>query len=173
MLGVLSRFSYDAGLGPLQFVAWRAGFGSLVIAVVVAARARRGTAVLDPRRMPRHDLLALIGVAVAACVLNIATFFAFDLTTVAIVLLAFYTYPAFVAIVAVALGHERLDTLGWTALVLALGGMVLVVAGGMLPAGIGEAAAPRIHPLGVALGLVGAACQTVFVTLARGRFRMM
>jgi drug/metabolite transporter (DMT)-like permease len=46
-------------------------------------------------------------------------FFAFDLTTIAIALLAFYTYPALVAVVAVALGHERLDGTRIAALVLA------------------------------------------------------
>ena len=79
-------------------------------------------------------------------------FFAFDLTTIAIALLAFYTYPALVAVVAVALGHERLDGTRVAALVLALAGMVLVVAGGLTSGG-----EVTIHPLGVLLGLVAAA----------------
>ena len=62
-------------------------------------------------------------------------FFAFDLTTIALALLAFYTYPALVAVVAVALGHERLDGTRSLALGLALAGMVLVVAGGLTSGG--------------------------------------
>jgi DME family drug/metabolite transporter len=166
LLGVLSRFSYDAGLTPLSFVAWRASFGLAVILVVVAARSRAGTRLVDLRRLGRDDAVGLAIAIAAAFSLNLAMFVAFDLTAVAIVLLAFYTYPALVAVVAVALGHERLDGLGWTALVLAVGGMVLVVAGGL-----GDGAVASIDPLGVALGLAAAACQTVFVTISRGRFR--
>ena len=170
LLGVLTRFSYDAGLQPLPFVAWRAGFGLLVVALVVAAGARTGRPVVDVRRLPRGDRAGLAVAALAALGLNVGMFFGFALTTVAIVLLAFYTYPALVAVVAVALGHERLDWIGWSALALALGGMVLVVAGGL----DGDAAgATVIHPLGVALGLGAAVCQTIFVTTSRGRFRSL
>ena len=105
-------------------------------------------------------------VAVAGLALNVSTFVAFDLTTVALVLLAFYTYPALVAVVAVALGHERLDGARLLALGLASGGMVLVVAGGLEPADAGAS----FQPVGVLLGLLGAVCQTVFVTVSRGRF---
>ena len=171
LLGVLSRFSYDAGLQPLPFVAWRAAFGLVVIAVVVMARRQIGIRVADPRQLARRDGIGLLVCAVTALGLNVAMFFAFDLAAVAIVLLAFYTYPALVALVAVTLGHERLDALGWSALALSLGGMVLVVAGGLDTSG--AAGATRIHPLGVALGLAAAACQTVFVTVSRGRFRAL
>jgi drug/metabolite transporter (DMT)-like permease len=170
LLGVLSRFSYDAGLEPLPFVAWRGGFGLLVVVLVVGAGTRAGRPVVDPRRLPRGDRVGLAVAALAALGLNVGMFFGFAVTTVAIVLLAFYTYPALVALVAVALGHERLDGIGWSALLLALGGMVLVVAGGTA----GDAAgATVIEPLGVALGLGAAVCQTIFVTTSRGRFRSL
>src|SRR5919112_3563050 len=154
LLGVLSRFSYRAGLEPIPFVAWRASFGLLVIVAIIAARARRGTVFVDPRRLSVDDRLGLIVVGLAGLGLNAAMFLAFDLTTIALVLLAFYTYPALVALVAVLLGHERLDPARWLALGLALGGMVLVVAGGL-----GPRDAFQIGPLGIALGLAAAACQ--------------
>jgi drug/metabolite transporter (DMT)-like permease len=94
-----------------------------------------------------------------------AMFFAFGLAPIAIVLLAFYTYPAMVAVVAVALGHERLDGNRLVALALALGGMVLVVAGGLDPA-----ASVAIEPVGIGLALLAACFQTLFVTVSRGRF---
>src|SRR3954447_19595708 len=81
LLGVLSRWSYDAGLRPLPFVAWRAAFGLLVIAVIVALRARRGTAVVALRRLSGGDRAGLLVVALAALGLNIAMFLAFDVTT--------------------------------------------------------------------------------------------
>src|SRR5690349_18139452 len=96
LLGPLARFAYDAGFDPITFVAWRATFGLLVILVVVAVRVRRGIALTDVRRLPRADLVGLLLVGLAGLALNIAMFFAFGLAPVAVVLLAFYTYPAIV-----------------------------------------------------------------------------
>jgi DME family drug/metabolite transporter len=165
LLGPLARFAYDAGLEPLSFVGWRATFGLAVLLVVIAARATRGIGLVNPLRLSRGDGVGLAVAAVAGLSLNVAIFYAFGLATVGIVLLAFYTYPAFVAIVATALGHERLDQARLTALGLALIGMALVVAGGLAAGG-----SVTIHPLGILLGLVAGGCQTVFVTVSRGRF---
>ncbi len=165
MLGPLARFAYDAGFDPLSFVAWRAFFGLLIVVAVVAVRVVGGVGFVNPFRLPRPDGLGLLLVGIAGLGLNVAMFFAFDLTTVAIALLAFYTYPALVAIVAVALGHEHLDSTRLAALGLALAGMVLVVAGGLTAEG-----SVTVHPVGVLLGLVAAGWQTVFVTVSRGRF---
>jgi drug/metabolite transporter (DMT)-like permease len=166
LLGVLSRFSYDAGLQPLPFIAWRGAVGFAVVLAVIAARTRIGIGLVDPRSLPRSDAGALLVVGLAAIGLNLGMFVGFGVASVAIVLLAFYTYPALVALVAVAFGHERLDGFGWTALVLALGGTALVVAGGL---GTGDAMS--IEPAGVLLGLAAAGCQVVFVTTSRGRYR--
>ncbi len=165
MLGPLARFAYDAGFDPLSFVAWRAAFGLLIVIVVIGARLAGGVGFVNPLALPVADRLGLLLVGIAGLGLNVAMFFAFDLTTIAIALLAFYTYPALVAVVAVALGHERLDSTRLAALGLSLAGMVLVVAGGLTAAG-----AVTVHPVGVLLGLVAAGWQTVFVTVSRGRF---
>jgi DME family drug/metabolite transporter len=167
MLGPVARLAYEAGFQPMAFVAWRAAFGVLaILAIVAVSAARRGIAIANPLRLPLGDAASLAAIAVAGLGVNIATFVAFDLTTVALVLLAFYTYPALVAIVAVALGHERLDGTHLVALGLALGGMVLVVAGGLGSTSGGVAA----NPIGVLLGLTAAVFQTTFVTISRGRF---
>ncbi|MBA2720986.1 MAG: EamA family transporter [Chloroflexi bacterium] len=171
MLGPLARFAYDAGFAPLSFVAWRALFGFLVISVVVAVRARRGGRIVNPFSLRRRDGIGLLVVAISALGLNVAMFLAFEVTTVALTLLAFYTYPALVAVVAVALGHERLDTTRWLALALAVTGMVLVVAGGLAVDGDGLSVA--IQPLGLLLGFVAAIWQTVFVTVSRDRFQTL
>jgi drug/metabolite transporter (DMT)-like permease len=165
LLGPVARFAYQEGFDPFSFVAWRAILGLPVIALVVAWRLPRGVGLVNPARLPGGDAVGLLVVAVAGLCLNVVMFFAFGLASIALVLLAFYIYPAFVAVVAVALGHERLDGQRLLALGLALGGMVLVVAGGLDPA-----TGLRIQPLGIALALVGAGFQTVYVTLSRGRF---
>jgi drug/metabolite transporter, DME family len=165
LLGPLARFAYDAGFDPFSFVAWRAAFGLVVVFIVIAWRQTRGGALVNPLDLPRSDRVGLGAAALAGLSLNMAMFFAFGLAPIAIVLLAFYTYPAMVAVVAVALGHERLDANRLVALTLALGGMVLVVSGGLDPkAGV------AIQPVGIGLALLAACFQTVFVTVSRGRF---
>jgi drug/metabolite transporter (DMT)-like permease len=165
ILGPVARFAYQEGFDPFSFVAWRSVFGLPVVLLVIAWRRPRGVRLVNPIRLPRGDSVGLLVAALAGLCLNSVMFFAFGLASVAIVLLAFYIYPAFVALVAVALGHERLDGQRVLALGLALGGMILVVAGGLSPA-----AGVTINPLGVGLALVGAGFQTVYVTLGRGRF---
>lgn len=167
LLGPLARWAYDAGFDPLSFVAWRAAFGLLIVALVVAVRVHRGTPFVNPLGLPTRDRIALLLAGVAGLGLNVGMFFGFQVTSVAVTLLAFYTYPALVALVAAALGHERLDRSRIVALVLALGGMVLVVAGGIDP----STGALTINPLGVVLGLSAAAWQTLFVTISRNRYR--
>lgn len=168
ILGPLARFGYEAGLDPLSFVAWRAIFAFLIIGLVVAVRTTHGHPVRNPLSLPGRDRAAILAVGLSGLALNVAMFFAFDLTSIAVALLAFYTYPALVAAVAAALGHERLDATRLTALGLALLGMVLVVGGGLLSGG-----AVTVHPLGVLLGLGAAAGQTFFVTASRSGFRTL
>lgn len=162
LLGPLARFAYQAGLEPLSFVAWRGLFGAAVVLLFVVWRIRRGSSFVAPWRLPARQRWALLTATITGLTLNVAMFVAFERTTVALVLLAFYTYPALVAIVAVSRGFERLDGIRATALVLALGGMVLVVAGGLDPSG-----ELRADVLGIGLAFVAAISQTVFVTISR------
>ena len=93
-------------------------------------------------------------------------FTAFGMAPIALVLMLFYTYPAGVAIVDVALGHERITRSRLVALGLSFGGVVLVLAGGL--AGTDASA---IKPAGIALGLVASVSQVIFVTASRSGYR--
>jgi len=167
MLGPLSRFAYEAGMEPLSFVAWRAVIATLVTSGFVAWRIRRGRSKLARLGdLAPRARIALGAAAIAAFALNLAVFIAFDRITVALALLGFYTYPAMVAVAAVALGRERLDRAKSVALGLALVGMVLVVASQLDPA-----AGLRFDLLGFGLALGAALSQTVFVTLSRDGYR--
>jgi len=162
-LGPASRFAYDAGMEPLAFVGWRALIGAITTGLFVAWRVRRG----DESRVRWSGLASrerlLLGIAaVTGFTLNFAMFIAFDLVTIALALLVFYTYPAMVAVVAVALGRERLDRSKLAALGLALAGMVAVVAGQLDPA-----AGIEFNWLGVLLALSAAVSQAVFVLISR------
>jgi drug/metabolite transporter (DMT)-like permease len=158
-LGPMSRFAEDAGIGSLGFVAWRAGIGaSLLIAVVAIARRDVGSIA----RLDARGRLALAVAVVSGAALNIAIFLAFGRITIALALVLFYTYPAMVAAVGMALGHEPLTRLRLAALVLASLGVILVLVGG-LEAGTGV----TLDPLGVGLALLAAVCQTIFIVVSR------
>jgi drug/metabolite transporter, DME family len=151
---------------PLSFVAWRAGIGAVVLTAVAALAASRGRPVIRPWHLGRRQQVSLGLATLMGLLLNMAIFAAFSRVTIAVALLAFYTYPAMVAVVAIALGREQPSRATLLALVLALGGMTVVVAGGLDPG-----AGVVVDGLGVLLGLVAAAAQTVFVTVSRDGYR--
>lgn len=168
-LGPLSRFAYDAGMEPLPLVAWRAAIGFLATAAFVAWRistgAERRTRLRDLDRAAR---LTLAVAALMAFTLNLALFIAFDLITVALALLGFYTYPVMVAAANVALGRETLDRPRVIALALAIAGMVAVLASQLDPSsGI------RFDAIGFGLALGAAASQTVFVVISKRGYRQV
>jgi drug/metabolite transporter (DMT)-like permease len=167
MLGPLSRFAYEAGMEPSAFVAWRALIGLGGLALYVAWRVRRGaTRLVRLRELSLHARVSLLVAALMGFTLNLCMFIAFDRITVALALLGFYTYPAMVAVVNVALGRERLDATRMLALGLALGGMVAVVASQLDPA-----AGIRFDVIGLALAIGAAVSQTVFVVVSRDGYR--
>ena len=167
MLGPLSRFAYDAGMEPLSFVAWRALIGLLALAAFVAWQVRSGRErLVRPAELNGRERL-LLGVAgLTGFSLNLAMFIAFDRITVALALLGFYTYPAMVAVVAVALGRERIDRAKGVALALATAGMILVVAAQLDPA-----AGIAFDALGFGLALGAALSQAIYVSIAKDGYR--
>lgn len=165
-LGPISRFAYEAGLTPLAFTTWRALVGGVVLGLVVAWRAGRGSVLADLRRIPRREQVALATAAGAGMVLNLAIFTAFDRISVALALLGFYTYPAFVALATTVLQHEPLGRGKAVALGLASVGMVLVLLGQLDPSTGGI----TFDILGLALALLAAGAQVVNVLVSRRGF---
>jgi len=168
-LGPLSRFAYEAGMEPLPFVAWRAAIAMLGTAAFVAWRISTGAERLTrPRDLDRRAGVTLAVAALMGFTLNLAMFIAFDLVTVALVLLGFYTYPVMVAAANVALGRETLDRPRVIALALASAGMIAVVASQLDPSsGI------RFDAIGFALALGAALSQTVFVVISKTGYRQV
>lgn len=163
-LGPLSRFAEDAGVGSLALVAWRAGIGASVMAIFIAVRLAAGrTRPLSLARIPVRDRWFMVAAAVANTVLNLSVFVAFNRISIALALLLFYLYPAFVALVSVIWFGERLDRLRWAALGLSFTGLVLVLAG--TEGGIGT-----VDALGVGLAFVGGLAQVFYVLAARHGF---
>jgi hypothetical protein len=165
-LGPVSRLTYDAGLEPIAFVTWRAVIGALVLLAIIALRHVRRGGPLLLRGVPPRQWVALLLATSAGFVLNLSLFVAFDRIPVALALLGFYTFPVMVAIAGVVFHGDPLGGPRLAALVLAMGGMVLVVAGQLDPA-----AGASLDAFGFLLALVAAASQTVFVLIGRNGYR--
>ena len=165
MLGPLARFGADVGVGGAAFTAWRAILGIAFLAILIGVRGRATSSVAALRGLSPRGRLALGLAAVMGIALNVSIFTAFGLVPIALALMLFYTYPAGVAVVDVALGRERATASRVLALGLSLTGVVLVLVGGT-----DTAAGAPISVLGVALGLAAAASQVVFVTVSRSGY---
>ena len=162
-LGPASRVAYDAGLSPLAFALWRAALGTLGLLAIIAALTIRGRPRLRWKALDRRTVGALGAAVFAGLVLNLALFSAFGRMSIALALLGFYTYPALVAIGAVASGEEQLNRGRLVALALALVGVAVVVLGG---AG-GDSG---FELAGFGLALLAAAMEAVYVLLGRRGF---
>lgn len=167
-LGPLSRLSFERGMEPIGFVAWRSGVGALLIGALVAVSVRRGLDLAPLRSLSREARLAVATAALAGIVLNLAIFIAFDRITVALALLGFYTFPIWVTIASGVLHGERLDRPRIAALLLAISGIALV-----LLAQLGPGATLRFDALGFALALTAAVSQTVYILSVRTAFKSL
>jgi drug/metabolite transporter (DMT)-like permease len=92
---------------------------------------------------------------------NLAMFTAFEQTSIAIVLICFYTFPVMVAVASTRVYGEPLTLTRVAALMLALAGMLLVV---LAPA-LGHEGV-KVELVGIALGLAAAASQAVYALIA-------
>ena len=164
-LGPIARYADAAGVSSLTLVTWRAGVGAIVVLVFVAVRAAGGTTACGARgascRVAIGSSCSLAAPTNAA--LNLGMFVAFLRIGIALALLIFYVYPAFVALASVAWFGERLDRLRWAALGISMAGVVLVVAGA------GDLGS--LDALGIGLAFVGALAQTFYALAAHHGFR--
>jgi drug/metabolite transporter (DMT)-like permease len=150
-MAVFGKLSYGEGATVGTLLAVRFALAAVLFwAIVVARGARRELLGLGPRSLA-------VGVGLGACGYALQSgcyFAALQRIDASLLSLLLYTFPAMVAAAAIALGRERLDARRLTALALALGGLVLVVAG----AGTGS-----LDPLGAALALAAAIVYTAYI----------
>lgn len=163
-LGYVSRGADAAGVGAFAFVFWRGAIGTAaLIGLTFALIALRRGRLPDPRLLSRRQQGLLVIASLAGALLNICIFVAFLRTEIAVVLITFYTFPAIVTLAAVRLYNERLDRARASALVIALGGLALVLLGPLLATGDFQ-----LDLIGVGLALTAALCQALFL-LINGR----
>jgi len=104
-LSYITRSANELGMGAFSFVAWRGAIGTVAVFLVsqlaVMRMTRAGTSA--PAWLPARRGRALVVACLLGAVVNIAMFAAFLQTTVAVALIAFYTFPALVTLAAVAI----------------------------------------------------------------------
>jgi len=132
------------------------------LAAHLVAPARRGAAAHPVALGPLAPRDVLLGLALGACgyALQAGCYFAaLERIDASLLSLLIYTFPAIVAAAAIALGRERADSRRLGALVVASGGIALVVAG---------AGAGALDPLGAALGVTAAVTYAVYILVSEG-----
>ena len=155
-MAVLGKLAYDDGatVGTLLAVRFLLA-AALFWALVLADGAARELRALGGRDLGTGLALGACGYAIqAGCY-----FSALERIDASLLSLLLYTFPAMVAVAAFALGRERIDRRRLAALVLASGGLALVVAG---------AGAGTLDPLGAALGLAAAIVYTTYILVSEG-----
>jgi drug/metabolite transporter (DMT)-like permease len=148
-MAIFGKLAFEAGIGVVTLLLVRFVLAGTILGV--ASRLRRGAA-----RLPRGRTLAIaLALGAVGYTAQAALYFAaltrIDAGLAAIVL---YLYPAMVTLGAVLLGRDRLDRVRVAAIVLAFGGLVLVV----LASGTGA-----LDPLGAALAFGAALAYTGYI----------
>src|SRR3954470_1771831 len=121
-MAIFGKLAYSAGATAGTLLSGRFILAALVFWLFVPLR--------EVRALARRDIAA--GLALGACGYALQSgcyFAALQRIDASLLSLLLYTFPAMVAVAAVALGRERLDARRGAALVLASGGLVLVVSG--------------------------------------------
>jgi len=155
-MGIFGKLAYEQGatvgtLLAVRFVLAAALFWVLVIATGAASRLRT---------LPRRDIgLALALGAIGYSAQAGAYFTALKRLDASLLSLLLYTFPAMVTVAAIALGRERASRRTAAALVLASGGLFLVLAG---------AGAGALDPVGTLLGITAAVVYTTYILTSAG-----
>ena len=152
-------------MGTFPYVAWRGLVATLAMLPFVALMSQRFPA-RTHSRLASNRGRALVAAALLGSVVNIAQFAAFSRTTIAIVLICFYTFPAIVSIAAVRLYGERIDRFRGAALIVSATGLAVVLLAPLL-----GSTAVSLDPIGIGLALTSAVSQASFILIAGRGFR--
>lgn len=166
-----------AGMATASVIGGAIGFSSISIATVIATRdATPLTTIILARfllgallilaisgwralRLERRHAWRLVWLGGAGQVIvNLLNLSALDYIPAATTVFLFYTFPAWVAVVAAVRGTERVGARRLVALVLSLAGIVVI---------IGAPGAEEISPIGAALSLSAAFFYALYVPLLR------
>lgn len=155
-MGIFGKLAYEEGANVGTLLAARFVLAAALFWLIAACT--RGAGIL--RALPRRDIA--IGLALGAVGYSAQAggyFAALERLDASLLSLLVYTFPAIVAVTAIAIGRERASRRTAATLVLASTGLVLVLAG---------AAAGALDPLGTALGLGAAVVYSAYILSSEG-----
>jgi len=151
-VSVLTQIAFAAGSNALTVVVVRNAVGALAVAVcLMAMRA--------PLSLSRRDHLVAAAIGVVLALNNLTLNMAIERVPVPVAILAFYTFPVWMAVWAWLRGHERFSLSSAFGVVLAFAGITLTL--GVAPV--------LPDPVGVALAL-GSALLWSSVMVLSGHF---
>jgi drug/metabolite transporter (DMT)-like permease len=145
-ISVLTILTTGAGVPLLTTMAWRYVLGALMLGLVARSRESRSIS------RGRIVQLVLIG-GFGQALITYLSLYALRYIPVGPLAFLFYTYPAWVAIVAAVRGTERLTVTRVIALTLALIGVSVMVG----------APVEKLNPIGVVLALASALLYSVYL----------
>lgn len=146
-LAILSKLAYADGASASAVLFWRFGGASLVFLAYLVLR--RKLVSYDRRTIGKLLLMGSVGYGtMSACFL-----FAVERIPASLASMLLYLYPAFVTVVTVVLKQETLNWRKAAALLVASGGLVLVLG----------ASFANIDPAGLAYGIGAALVYTVYI----------
>jgi drug/metabolite transporter (DMT)-like permease len=152
-MGVFGRLAYDDGATVGTLLAVRFVLAAVLCWALALAHGRLG-------KLDRRDVLVALALGAIGYATQAGGYFAaLERIDPSLLALLVYTFPAIVAVAAVALGRERMERRRLVALVVVSAGLALVVAA----AGIGER-----DPLGTALGLATAVVYSAYILASEG-----
>jgi drug/metabolite transporter (DMT)-like permease len=146
-ISVLTVLITGAGVSLITAMAWRYVIAALLLAVVCDLR--------QVRRLQRKRILQLLLIGgFGQALITYLSLRALDFIPVGPLAFLFYTYPAWVALLAAIRKTERLTPVRIFALALALIGVTIMVGGPM---------AERLNPVGVVLAVASALIYSVYL----------
>lgn len=155
-MAVFGKLAYDGGATVGTLLAVRFVLAAALFWALVFAGGHAG----EIRKLAGRDVAIALALGACGYAAQAGCFFAaLDRIDASLLSLLLYTFPAIVAVAAIALGRERADGRRLAALGLASGGLVLVLA---------SARAGALDPLGAALALSAACVYSVYILVSEG-----
>ena len=156
-MAIFGKLAYDGGANVATVLSSRFILAALLFWALVAVT---GGVRVEARAVARRDWLVALGLGAFGYAVQAGCYFAaLERIDASLLSLLLYTFPAMVAVTAVLLGRDRLDLRRVTALLLASGGLVLVLSG----AGPGA-----VDGIGVGLALAAAVVYSAYILTSQG-----
>ena len=146
-ISVLTLLITRSGLPLVAAMAWRYLLASILLGLLAN--------VSQLRKIPSSKIVPLVLIGgIGQALITFLSLYALEYIPVGPLAFLFYTYPAWVALLAAVRRTEKLTLVRVTALTMALVGVTVMV---------GAPSAEKLHPLGVALALGSALLYTVYL----------